>query len=149
MPLFTRLRSRNAYCAVFALLFLAATYVTALGAKAWLSPPAPSMLAPAAPQVDAGKDAPEAEVVTILPAGFEPSQITRPRGGFLLVVNNRAGLEQVVWRLDREGGGRLHEVRLSEGRLGSKQYLDLPPGDYVLTEAADAGRACRITITPR
>ena len=91
----------------------------------------------------------ETEIVSILPTGFEPSQITRPRGKFRLMVNNRSGIEQLTWRLDRDaGGGRLHEVQLNRGKLRSQQYEDLPPGTYFLSEADHPDWACRITITP-
>jgi hypothetical protein len=126
--------------------------MAAVAAKVWLSPPgsvsAPEPPPPSASRSAAGQEEPEAEVIKLLPTGFEPAQITRPRGKFLLMVKNRAGLEQVEWRLEREAGGRLREVRLSEGRLGSKQYEDLPPGNYLLTEAAHPDWVCRITITP-
>src|SRR6266508_4488481 len=36
----------------------------------------------------------ESELITITPRGFEPKEITRPTGEFLLVINNRSGLEE-------------------------------------------------------
>ena len=152
MSFTSNLRHRKAYKAFLMLLVIAATCAAAAGAKAWLSPPvSPPASAPpsrSATQGASEQEEPEAEVVKILPTGFEPRQITRPRGRFLLMVSNRTGLDEVEWRLDREAGGRLHAVRLSEGRLGSRQYEDLPPGTYVLTEAGHPDWVCRITITP-
>jgi hypothetical protein len=151
MSFTSKLRHRKAYKASLMLLVVAATSAAAVGAKAWFSSPPPTALAippRSAAQSTPEQDGPEAEVVKILPTGFEPRQITRPRGGFLLVVSNRTGLDDVDWRLDREAGGRLHAVRMSEGRLVSKQHADLPPGTYVLTEAGHPDWVCRITITP-
>lgn len=91
----------------------------------------------------------EAELITIRPTGFEPLEITRPRGEFKLTVQNLTGLEELTLRLDREGGGggRLHEVRTSRGRHNWRKNIDPPPGTYVITEAAHPDWACRVTIT--
>lgn len=93
----------------------------------------------------------EWEHVTVGPAGFEPSEIRRPAGRFLLAVNDRSGLGDISLRLDALRGARLHEVRLSRdarARREWRQVLSLAPGTYVLTEAGRPDWACRITITP-
>lgn len=89
----------------------------------------------------------EAELVTIRPTGFDPVEIRRPRGRFILAVNNRSGIHELDLRLDREMGARQHEVRLPRGRPGWKKIVDLPPGRYILTEANHPNWICRITIT--
>jgi hypothetical protein len=82
----------------------------------------------------------EAEVITILPTGFQPAEIIRSKGEFLMVINNRTGLEEVNWQLDREVGGNLHKVKMREGncapvvlrsfRLAGTGYLNsiIPSG---------------------
>jgi hypothetical protein len=52
----------------------------------------------------------EAELVTVTPHGFEPQEITRPPGPFLLMLDNHSGLRQVNLHLSREAGARLREV---------------------------------------
>jgi hypothetical protein len=89
----------------------------------------------------------EAELITLRPQGFEPAEITRPKGTVLLVVENRTGLDTVNLRLDREVGGRLREVALSRRRAIWRDLNDLIPGQYVLTEATHPNWTCRITIT--
>jgi hypothetical protein len=79
--------------------------------------------------------------------GFEPKEINRPKGQFLLVVHNRSGVEEVNLRLDHEAGNRLHEVRVGRDRLDWRAPLDLHPGQYVLTEAGHPGWICRINVT--
>lgn len=100
-----------------------------------------------APQDQVSNDVNETEVLTIRPTGFEPAAITRPPGEFLLVINNRSGLEEVNWSLDRETGGKVRELKISGGKLRSGNFQDLPPGRYVLTEANHPEWICRITIT--
>lgn len=131
---------------------------SAASARAWLAPgavdastdpPAPSEpRADSAAQEDPRGQRIESEVVTILPTGFSPSEITRPRGRFLIVVDNRSGLEETNLRLERAAGSRLREVRRTKEELIWRQLEDLPPGEYVLTEASHPEWACRITITP-
>ena len=106
-----------------------------------LARPAP----PSNPQIEKF----EIEVITIRPAGFEPREITRPRGFFGIAVENRTGLPEVLLRLDREGGGRVQEAQVTRQKLNWKQGLDLPPGQYVLTEANNPDWVCRITITDK
>jgi hypothetical protein len=38
----------------------------------------------------------EAELITVTPNGFEPLEINRPKGSFLLMVQNRSGLPDVA-----------------------------------------------------
>ena len=42
----------------------------------------------------------EAELVTVTPHGFEPREITRPQGAFLLLIDNRSGLKSVEAQLN-------------------------------------------------
>jgi hypothetical protein len=109
----------------------------------------PDSVAPTTLQNKTLNDDIEAEIATILPTGFEPAAITRPQGEFLLVINNRSGLEEITWRLDLEIGGKLREVKVGDGKLRSGNFEDLPPGRYVLSEANHPEWICRITITSR
>jgi hypothetical protein len=91
----------------------------------------------------------DGEVITLRPFGFDPSEIARTNGRFTLLVDNRTGLDEVHLRLDREAGGRVHEVRVPRRKLDWVQGVDLPPGRYLLTDANHPDWVCRITITPR
>jgi hypothetical protein len=91
----------------------------------------------------------EAELLTVRPYGFEPSQIIRPGGQFLLAIDNRSQLGELSLQLDRVGGARLKQVQLRKGRPDDTSLLDLPPGQYLLTEADHPEWACKITITPQ
>lgn len=89
----------------------------------------------------------EAEIVTIKPHGFEPAEITRPQGRFLLMVDNRSGLEAVSLRLTREGGPRVREMRVPREEPDWSEVVDLEPGRYLLTEANHSRWVCVITIS--
>lgn len=92
---------------------------------------------------------PEAELVTITPTGFEPSQITRLQGPFILAVDNRSGLDEVELYLERETGSRT-DVQLNRKRkLAWREILDLPSGRYVLRAVDYADWRCTITVRPR
>lgn len=87
------------------------------------------------------------ELVTIQPFGFEPKEITRPAGPFLLIVDNRSGLRDVTLLLDRTGGNRLVAEPVLWHKLDWRETLDLAPGTYRLSEVANPSWLCEITIT--
>lgn len=90
---------------------------------------------------------PPLALITIRPQGFEPAEITRPKGNLFIVVENRSGLDSVTLRLDREAGARLKEVQVPLSKLDWYEGFDLTPGRYVLTEAAHPDWVCRINVT--
>ena len=55
---------------------------------------------------------PEAELLIVTPAGFEPAEITRPRGTFVLVIDDRSGLENISLRLDHLAAGSVRNLRM-------------------------------------
>jgi hypothetical protein len=91
----------------------------------------------------------ETEIVTITPTGFEPAQITRPQGRFMLAIDNRSGLDQVGLYLEREKEGRVNVAFSRKGKLAWRDTLDIPPGVYILRAANDESWRCTISITPR
>lgn len=124
-------------------LVLAAFVLTAgLAASAWAFLSA----RPGANAPGSGTERVEATVITIRPGGFEPAEITRPKGRFILAVNDRTWLPEVELRLERENGNRVHEVKVHRNRPNWREMVDLPPGQYVLREASHPDWACRITI---
>lgn len=94
----------------------------------------------------------EVEILSIQPSGFEPSQITRSSGRFLLAIDNRAEIEDLTLRLNRVSRFQepaLLDVTIPRERLNLDEYINLPPGDYALTEANHPDWVCHITITAR
>ena len=91
----------------------------------------------------------ETEIVTITPAGFEPADITRSQGRFMLAIDNRSGLEEVDLYLERETEGRVNLAFSRKGKLAWRDTFDFPPGVYILRAANDESWRCRISITPR
>lgn len=89
----------------------------------------------------------EAELITILPTGFEPAEITRPAGRFILAIDNRSGLEEVNLRLSRANGQAVHELRIRREKPDLRKLVDLQPGVYRLSEANHPDWIGRLTIT--
>lgn len=90
----------------------------------------------------------EAELVTIQPDGFEPREIKRPPGPFILFFENHSRLSEVAPQLNVLSGARLMAVRLPRGVLRWYRAVDLPPGEYVLSVPDHPKWECRLTITP-
>lgn len=80
--------------------------------------------------------------------GFSPSALTAPKGEYFLTVHNGTGLDDLDLRLERESGQRMKAGKLSRETLKWNEYVELHPGNYVLTEASHPAWSCRITISP-
>lgn len=121
-------------------LLLAPAIVSAL-------PPAPASPAPALTAPAANPSLLQVERITIRPTGFDPGEITRPEGRFVLAVDNRSGLRELTLRLSDGGGRRLREVRVPREQPSWRVTLDAPAGSYVLTEVDHPGWVCRVSVT--
>ena len=90
----------------------------------------------------------EAELLMLTTKGFQPAEITRPAGKFLLGVTNRTGLPELSLVLINESRRSVDGKRLGR-EMSWRRVLDLPPGQYGLSEAGHPNWVCRITITAR
>jgi hypothetical protein len=93
----------------------------------------------------------QVELFTLHPHGFEPAQITRPKGRFVLAVDNRSGVGEVQLQLHRVVGNdkqeKVVEKRTSRKQLDWGQLIDLRPGRYALSEVGHEEWVSFITIT--
>ena len=90
----------------------------------------------------------ETEIVKVTRRGFEPNQITRPQGKFILMIENPTW-QNLNLRFAPDVGARLNEVRTSRDQPDWNDVLDLNPGRYLLTEADHPEWTCVVTITSR
>lgn len=88
----------------------------------------------------------EAELITVLPKGFEPGTIVRPAGKFVLMFDNQSRLQPLQLRLERAGVPRVADIKLLR-KTGATKVLNLPPGDYQITEANHSDWTLRLTLT--
>jgi hypothetical protein len=87
----------------------------------------------------------DAEHITLRSTGFEPNEITRPAGRFLLAIDNVAGMGEMSFRLINQSGAVLRDFP-ANGRFRLRQIVDLPSGRYALVEIKHPHWVCRITI---
>lgn len=90
----------------------------------------------------------EIELITVRPAGFEPSEITRPKGAFVLFLDDRSGKENSSLVLQRLSGERLRAIKLERKKSNWNEVVNLSPGTYILLDGSNAERRCQITILP-
>jgi hypothetical protein len=146
------LRTRAAVPVVFGVLVLAALGAGVAARRTSLSSPAPPQVVKAAPAMpeSSRKIADfESELITITPHGFEPQEITRPQGRFLLMIDNRSGLATTSLSLTREAGPQTQEMRVPRESPNWSDIVDLPAGRYLLTETDHPRWSCQFTITAR
>jgi hypothetical protein len=91
----------------------------------------------------------QTELITVTPTGFEPAEITRPQGRFMLAIDNRSGLDAIDLYLEREKGNRVGGALKRKAKLAWRQVIELPAGTYSLRAANDESWQCRITLTTR
>ena len=91
----------------------------------------------------------ETELLTLQPTGFEPNEIQRPRGAFILGVDNRSGVDAIELRFVRSDGQRLTVLETPRRKISWREVVDLGPGQYVLSEANHPDWTCTVTIRPR
>jgi hypothetical protein len=91
----------------------------------------------------------ETELITLQPSGFEPNEIRRPQGAFVLGVDNRAGVEAIELQFMRADGQRLNALQTPKRKVSWREVVDLAPGQYLLSVANHPEWTCNITILPR
>jgi len=91
----------------------------------------------------------EAQRITLRPTGFEPAEVTRPAGRFLLAVNDRSGQSDASFILLRGISERLKVIRFRDTprKHEWREVVNLPAGRYVLVDAANPERICQILLT--
>ena len=93
-------------------------------------------------------EATEIELVTVRPSGFEPAEITRPKGPFVLFIDDRSGREDSSLVLQRGNGAHLRAIGLKRQKSEWNDVVDLTPGTYILQDANNSELRCQITILP-
>lgn len=91
----------------------------------------------------------ETELITLQPSGFEPNEIRRPQGAFILGVDNRAGVEAIELQFMRADGQRLNALQTPKRKVSWRDVVDLAPGQYLLSVANHPEWTCNVTILPR
>jgi hypothetical protein len=89
--------------------------------------------------------------VELHPHGFMPRQIQRPPGRFLMPVINRTGLDR-IWlqlhvSLGATRGAKIVEKETARGTIRWTPLLDLPPGEYELSEINNPTWVLKISVT--
>jgi hypothetical protein len=79
--------------------------------------------------------------------GFNPQEITRPAGNYLISVTDLTGLPDLTFTLNRENGEQVHKTKVQKEKRTWRERVRLTPGDYVLSVTELPELTCRITIT--
>lgn len=86
-------------------------------------------------------------IIALRANGFSPAEIAVPDGHYLFIVQTRVRLRDLSYRLDRDGGEKLHEVQDQKPQW--KKEFDLQAGTYVLSVADHPKWRCVITVKAR
>ena len=142
-------RIRRAPMVTLAVLVIAAPLVTYAGLRASTSRNRqPTLVQNTPASVSQRSETLEVELITVESYGFEPSTITRPKGPFMLLVDDRTGKDSSSLQLQRVNGERVRDVSTNKTKSEWNGLIDLPPGDYILTIAGSPESQCQIRIQP-
>jgi len=83
----------------------------------------------------------ESELITITRRGFEPREITRPVGRFLLMLENRSDLAAISMQLKREDGEVVREVRFDARRFRLEHGVGSSGRRYLLNRSSSSSLA--------
>jgi|SRR5215217_2878184 len=90
----------------------------------------------------------EVELITLQTSGFEPTEIVRSKGPFVLLIDDRSRKENSSFSLQSLKGESVRDINTKRVRSEWHDVINLPPGDYVLTNPANPDSRCQITIMP-
>lgn len=91
----------------------------------------------------------EEVTLTISADGFDPPEVIRPAGRFMLSVDNRSGADELTLILKRGNGNKVLEVKVSGQKGDWSEVIDLQPGRYTLSEAGHPDWKCDFRINER
>ena len=89
----------------------------------------------------------EVEVVSLFRHGFEPAEISRPQGPFLLVIRSYDHDSDHAFDAPATDQEVLPGL-IEKGRFRWTRLVDLATGEHVLQDHAHAERRLKITIRP-
>lgn len=85
--------------------------------------------------------------LTLTSSGFAPAEL-RPHGKkFLLSLDNRTDVEELVLRMSGNDGVQIREVKVPRGSGDWSELFELPAGNYTFSEVNHGSWLCRIVIT--
>ena len=87
--------------------------------------------------------------LTLRSEGFDPSEIMRPAGPFMLSVDNRSGLDKVTLALRRGDGNKVLEIKVLDRYGDWSERIELQPGRYTLSETGHPDWKCSFLINEK
>ena len=94
----------------------------------------------------------QVKLVTLTPRGFEPNEILVSQKRFVLAIDNRSQLDMVSVQFSQLTGNpaaplnQLQVMQMARARVNANTQFELPPGNYVLTEANHPNWVCAVTV---
>jgi hypothetical protein len=111
--------------------------------------PAVADRAQSAGDVPAHQEEPEELTLTLRPGGFDPAEVVRPAGRFMLSVDNRSGVGAVTLILHRGNGSKVMEIKVLNGNGDWSESIELQPGRYTLSEVDHPSWKCDFLINEK
>jgi hypothetical protein len=92
------------------------------------------------------KDPIEELSLTLTSSGFAPAKLKTQGKKFLLSLDDRAQVKELVLRMSRKDGTVVREIRVPGESGDWSELFELPPGSYTFSEANHADWSCTIVV---
>jgi hypothetical protein len=79
-------------------------------------------------------------------SGFAPAQVQPQGKKFLLSLDNRTDVKELVLRMVRSDGVQIREIRVPGGGGDWSELFELQPGNYKFSEVGHPNWMCTIVI---
>lgn len=84
--------------------------------------------------------------LTLRANGFDPAEVRPQCGHFVLSIDNRSGVADLVLQLKKADGTQVRELHVSGAGGDWSETLDLAAGTYTLSEANHSSWLCTIIV---
>lgn len=94
------------------------------------------------------QDSEDTVQITIRDEGFDPAEVRRDAGKFLLTVDDRRSstAQRLTLRLSRGDGELVREIEVPEKATDWAEEIDLQTGEYAVSEVNHTTWVCRIIV---
>jgi len=92
-------------------------------------------------------DSMQVETLTLTPRGFQPTEIERPAGKFLLGIDNHIRPEEFSFEIVQDDGHTVRQLKLQKGELRLRKLLNLQAGRYVIREVNHPEWNCSFVLS--
>jgi flagellar hook assembly protein FlgD len=92
------------------------------------------------------RPSPSQITITVSSQGITPTTTTANAGPIRLTIENQKAMERVTLRISNQSGELIREISVPDKSSEWKTEVELPIGQYVISDVSNSSASCRITV---